>query len=473
MKLIQLQAFGDLLRRYGAIFRAAWSTRKQLDGEPKLAYERAFLPANLELVETPVHPAPRWTMRVLVALAALVLLLAFFGRLDIVAVAEGKLIPDERVKIIQPALTGVVRSILVEDGQRVQAGQLLMQLDATQAAADSDTARTARIDAALAAARARALLDAQSSGHAPTVPPVAGASPAQQAEAQHFAEGLYREYEDKLNASEAELRKRQAELETTRVEIGKLAATAPLARQQADEYQALATEKYVARADYLTKEQAALDQEHDLAARASSSHELMAAVEEQRADIASTMSAFRSRQLDALDKATQQYRQSRNDETKAATRQQLLSLTAPVAGTVQQLTVHTLGGVATAAQAVMEIVPDNTLEVEANIENKDVGFVRTGQTALVKIKAFPYTTFGYLKGTVVAVSNDAVQDRKHGLMFVTRVRLPTNRIRANGTWVNLTPGMEVTAEIQTGKRSVARYFLDPVVQSGEESLRER
>src|ERR1700761_4017095 len=145
MSVIRLQAFGDLLRSYGAVFRAAWSMRAQLDGEPKLSHEREFLPANLELVETPVHPAPRWTMRILVALAAVAILLAVFGRLDIVAVAEGKLIPDERVKIIQPAITGVVRSILVEDGQRVEAGQLLMQLDATQAAADSDNARTARI----------------------------------------------------------------------------------------------------------------------------------------------------------------------------------------------------------------------------------------------------------------------------------------------------------------------------------------
>jgi hemolysin D len=473
MRFIQLHAFGDLLRRYGAVFRAAWSMRAQLDGEPKLAYERAFLPANLELVETPVHPAPRWTMRIIVALAALALLLAFFGKLDIVAVAEGKLIPDERVKTIQPAITGVVRSILVEDGQRVHAGQLLMQLDATQAAADSDNARTSRIEAALAAARSRALLDAQRAAHAPVVPPVDGASAAQQADAQHFADGLYREYQDKLTASEAELRKREAELQTTRVEIGKLSATAPLARQQADEYRSLATDKYVAQTDYLTKEQSALEQEHDLAARESSSHELMAAAEEQRADIASTMSEFRSKQLDALDKATQLYEQSRNDETKANTRQKLLSLTAPVAGTVQQLTIHTLGGVATAAQAVMEIVPDDTLEVEASIENRDIGFVRPGQTALVKVEAFPYTTFGYLTGTVVSVSNDAIQDRKHGLMFVTRVHLPTSRIRANGAWVRLTPGMQVTAEIHTGKRSVAHYFLDPVIQSGEESLRER
>ncbi|KLU27806.1 hemolysin D [Caballeronia mineralivorans PML1(12)] len=473
MNFIRAQALGDLLRRYSAVFRAAWSIRDRLDTQPRLSHERAFLPANLELVETPVHPAPRWTMRIIVVLAFVILVIAVFGQLDIVAVAKGKLLPDERVKVIQPAITGVVRSILVQDGQRVRTGQLLMELDPTQAAADSDKARSSRIDAALAAERSRTLLDAQSSGRPPLMAAITGVSIAQQQEAQHFADGLYREYQDKLTSSQAELLKREAELETTRQEIARLAATAPLARQQANQYRTLTADKYVAQTDYLDKEQAALEKEHELAAQQSHAHELLAGISEQRADIASTTSQFRSTQLDSLDKATQQLEQSRNDETKADTRQKLMSLTTPVAGTVQQLAIHTVGGVATAAQSLMEIVPDDAVEVEANIENKDVGFVKAGQVATVKIEAFPYTRYGYLTGKVVSVSNDAVQDKKLGLTFVAHIRLPTNRILANGQWINLTPGMAVTTEIKTGKRSVAQYFFDPVVQTGQESMRER
>ena len=148
-------------------------------------------------------------------------------------------------------------------------------------------------------------------------------------------------------------------------------------------------------------------------------------------------------------------------------------MTAPVAGTVQQLRVHTLGGVATAAAPLMEIVPDDTLEVEANIENKDIGFVKEGQPVVVKIEAFPYTRYGYLAGTIETVSNNAVQDRRRGLTFPARVRLAANGMRINDTWVNLTAGMAVTAEIKTGKRTVAHYFLDPILQTGQESLRER
>jgi hemolysin D len=473
MNFIRAKALGDLLQRYAAIFSAAWSIRHQLDTQPRQSHELAFLPANLELVETPVHPAPRWTMRIIVALALVIIVTTVFGQLDIVAVAKGKLLPDERVKVIQPAITGVVRRILVRDGQRVTAGQLLVELDPTQAAADSGKARSARIDAALAAGRARALLSAQSTARPPEMAAVGGATLTQQQEAQHFADGLYREYQDKLNSSQDELLKREAELDTTRQEIAKLAATAPIARQQANQFRALAADKYVAQTDYLDKERTALEQEHELAAQQSHAHELLEGIAEQQADIASTTSQFRSKQLDDLDKATQQLEQSRNDETKADTRQKLMSLAAPVNGTVQQLQIHTVGGVATAAQSLMEIVPDDAIEVEANIENKDIGFVKVGQPATVKIEAFPYTRYGYLTGKVISVSNDAVQDKKLGLTFVAHIRLPTNRILANGTWINLTPGMEVTAEIKTGKRSVARYFLDPVVRTAQESMHER
>jgi hemolysin D len=165
--------------------------------------------------------------------------------------------------------------------------------------------------------------------------------------------------------------------------------------------------------------------------------------------------------------------QYQQEETKATQRQHRMQLRAPVSGTVQQLAVHTVGGVATQAQALMEIVPDDTLEVEASIDNKDIGFVNPGQDAVVKIETFPYTHYGYLDGKVAKVSNDATQDKKLGLVFPARIKLPTNRILVEHKWVTLSPGMAVTVEIKTGKRRVAEYFLSPLVEAGQESLRER
>jgi multidrug efflux pump subunit AcrA (membrane-fusion protein) len=226
---------------------------------------------------------------------------------------------------------------------RVAAGQLLMKLDTTQAVADTDKARSSRLDAELAAARATALLAAQRGAKAPVVAKVDDAPDARMKGAQRQAEGAWYEYRDQIDGEKARLARRQAELDSTRAEIARLAATAPLARQQADAYRALVADRYVARNDYLDKEQSALDKDSELNARRSHANALVAAIAEQRAQVEAMASKFRRAQLDELEKATQQATQSTNDETKAQTREALMSLTAPVAGTVQQLSVHTLG----------------------------------------------------------------------------------------------------------------------------------
>src|ERR1700756_2346528 len=173
----RIRAAFDLVRHYGHAFSAAWNSRGALSTPHRLDHELAFLPATLELVERPVHPAPRWTMLIVSVLAVFTLLVTVLGRLDIVISSHGKLVPAVRVKVVQPAVTGVVQRILVQDGQRVRAGDLLMQLDSTQASADADKTRASRLAASLGQARAAALLAAQRLGKAPTLGPVVGASP--------------------------------------------------------------------------------------------------------------------------------------------------------------------------------------------------------------------------------------------------------------------------------------------------------
>ena len=151
-----------------------------------------------------------------------------------------------------------------------------------------------------------------------------------------------------------------------------------------------------------------------------------------------------------------------------------MTLTAPVTGTVQQLAIHTVGGVVTEAQALMAIVPDDeTIEVEVMVENKDIGFVKPGQVAVVKLETFPYTRYGYLEGVVDHVSYDAVQDEQRGLIFPARVRLNKTHFMIDDTRVNLTSGMSVTAEIKIGKRRVIDYFLSPLREYKDEGLREK
>ena len=151
-----------------------------------------------------------------------------------------------------------------------------------------------------------------------------------------------------------------------------------------------------------------------------------------------------------------------------------MQLRAPVAGTVQQLAVHTVGGVVTPAQPLLAVVPsEDGLEIEATVLNKDIGFVRPGQRATVKIDSFPYTRYGYLEASVESVSHDAAQDEKAGLVFPARVKLASAVLQVDGTAVQLSPGMSLNVEIKTGRRRLIDYLLSPLQSHAQESLRER
>jgi hemolysin D len=466
-------AFRDLLQRYAQVFRSVWKIRHELASPQRQRQELEFLPAHLELAETPVHPAPKWAARLILLFAAIALLWATFGQVNIVTTAQGKLVPRGQVKIVQSMDTGIVRAILVHDGQRVHAGQPLIELDTTQAGADVDKAQTTLHDAELTAARVRALLSAQSHQRLPRVAVVAGADPVVQAEQQHLADAQYAEFQEKLASQRAELLHRQDQLLAARETVDHLEKTAPLAAQVAQSYSELVKNNYVARKNYLQKEQDSINLAGELAAQRSQAQALQAAITQQRRTIASTVAQFRHQQLAQLAKAQQQILQSGQDLTKADQRKSRLVLRAPVDGTVQQLSVYTVGGVVSQAKPLMKVVPDNTLEVEAQVKNKNIGFVHVGQIAAVKLQTFPFTRYGYLHGVVRLVSNDAKVSKSQGLLFPVRIRLKTNRMWVDGHWVRLLPGMAVTADIKTGRRSVAQYFLSPLLQTSEDSLHER
>lgn len=467
-------ALADLCRRYARIFRHAWSRRKEMDSPDLHLHEAQFLPAALALRDTPVHPAPRTALWLIMTFALIALLWAVFGRVDVVATAAGKIIPNDRTKVIQPVETAVVKTIHVRDGQQVQPGQVLIELDATTTAADSERLRSESLTARLEAGRAQALLIALANGAAPQLKPLAGADAARMLAEQSLAAGEYQEYQARRLQLEAEISRRRAELQATLDQVAKLEQTAPIARQRAQDYQRLVKENFISRHGYLEREQARIEQEQDLAASRSKVTEIRAALIEAQRQQNTLAAEIRSQLLDQLNLATQKAASLEQELVKAEQRNRLMTLTAPVAGTVQQLAVTTVGGVVTPAQPLMVIVPrENVLEVEAMLPNKDIGFVNAGQDAEIKIETFPYTRYGTLHGTITQVSSDAIQDEKRGLIYSTRVKLARDTLRVENKTVRLTPGMAVTVEIKTGTRRVIEYFLSPLMQATSESIRER
>lgn len=475
----------DLLSHYRAVFAAAWAHRHELAGPQRLADEAAFMPAALSLQETPVHPAPRRLAWTTVALFGLLLTWSFVGQVDIVAVAPGRIIVSERTKVVQPLERSVVQRILVKDGDHVEAEQALVELDPTGASADKTSIEEALKSAQADLFVARAILQNLSPRNAAALPKVAAPmlikaivpaawTEADVSDAQIQLDAQWADINARLAKSAADILHRQAEATTMREVIAKLEATLPLAHQRERDFGALAAQGDISRHASQDRVRDRIEMERDLATQRARLQEAQAALRESEytraAYLAETLRALRQREAEAVLKSNQ----AAQEQAKAARREGLTTLKAPVAGTVQQLAVHTEGGVVTEAQPLLVLVPDQAhVSAEVMLENKDVGFVRTGQPAEVKLETFLYTRYGTLPATVQSVTADAVNDEKKGAIFPVVLSLARSSIDVDGQPIRLSPGMNLTAEIKTGRRRVIDYLLSPIQRATQESLRER
>ncbi|MDW5508631.1 HlyD family type I secretion periplasmic adaptor subunit [Serratia proteamaculans] len=447
-----------------------------MDVPPRLAHELQFLPSALELQETPVHPAPRVFIWSIMGFAVLALLWACLGHIEIVAVAPGKIVPNGKTKLIQPSETAVIRAIHVNDGQAVKAGQLLVELDPTAAGADVSRIQSELLAARIDSARAAAMLDAINQQQVPAslAGVIAKANPEQVLSAERWLQGQYQEYHSSLALAATEIHQRSAEIQSAQSQVANLQQALPIAMRLARDYQRLLKKHYVSQHEYLEKEQVRLDLQRQLRVQQASVLQYTAALDEARRRQESVVAQNRRAMLDLQQEANQKVEVRLQELSKADYQKKLTRLKAPVSGTVQQLAIHTLGGVVTPAQSLMVIVPaDQPVEVEAMLENKDVGFVHVGQAVTVKVETFTFTRYGTIEGEIINVSNDAIEDQKLGLIYSSRIRLKSDHVQVNGRRVALSPGMRVTAEIKTDQRRVIDYFLSPLTRSLNESLRER
>src|SRR6476661_322013 len=442
--------------------------------------ELAFLPAALEIVETPPSPVGRAIGATIILLFCVALIWASAGTIDIVASATGKIVPSGRTKVIQPFETGVVRSIRVQDGQAVKAGDVLIELDPTANAADRDHLYNDRLAEQLNIARLRAALAGDENSAASFAPPAEADSALVSAQRQLLLNQVA-EHRAKIAALARQQAQKEAEQGTIAATIHKLETTIPVIQQRVDIRKTLMDKELGSKLTYFETLQLLVEQQEDLAVQKSHLQEAEAAA-----------AAIR----ETRGQAEAEYRHTLSDElAKAEQKTRLQLLTAPVDGVVQQLAIHTVGGVVTPAQSLLMIVPsDSKLEIEAMVSNRDVGFVHAGQEAEIKIDTFNFTRYGLLHGQVLTVSQDAViRDRKQDrsddrglgaqndtsepkgqeLNYTARISLGRTRMQIEDRMVNLSPGMAATVEIKTGSRTILSYLLSPLLRYRQETLRER
>lgn len=456
--------------------------------------ELAFLPAALEIVETPPSPIGRTVVWTIVVIFVAALAWASIGTVDIVAVALGKIIPSGRTKTIQPFETGVVRAIAVRDGQSVKAGDVLIELDPTITGAELGRLKSDLLAAQLDLARLGAALS-KGDAEADFKPPVEAPAPVA-AMHQRLLVSQIAEQKAKLSAVDGQVAQKEAELATIKASIAKLQAMIQPLEERVEIRKHLSSKELGSRLAYLQELQELTAQRQEVLVQQSRLVEAEAAIASLAQTRSRTVAEYERGLLDDLAKAQQKAAGFVQDIIKAEQRTSLQKLTAPVDGVVQQLAVNTIGGVVTPAQILMIIVPaDSQLEIEAMISNRDIGFVEAGQEVAIKVDAFNFTRYGLLQGRVLSVSHDAISrdkpqeksgaDKQQGadaatsepkgqeLVYAVRVSLDRTRIQVENKTVSLSPGMAVTVEIKTGSRSIMSYLLSPLVRYRHDSLRER
>ncbi len=476
----------ELLVHYRTVLRAAWQHRHELAGPSRLADEAAFLPAALSLQETPVHPAPRRLAWALMALFLISLAWAILGQVDIVAVAPGRIVVSERTKVIQPLEVSVVQRILVKDGDHVEAGQTLVELDPTSASADktsvqeqlksaqSEVLRTQTLQQMLLKQELSSLDTYAKEAYFNVKAPPPGWSPSDSSATHAQLSAEWSDIRAKLARSGAEIARRQAEIATVREMVAKLEATVPHARQREADFQQLAAQGFVSSHANQDRSRERIELERDLATQRARLLEAQATLRESENTRASYLAETRHALREREAQGELKRQQSTQEQAKAEQREKLTTLKAPVAGTVQQLATHTEGGVVTEAQPLMVIVPDDAqMRAEVTLDNKDIGFVNPSQIAAIKLETFPFTRYGTIPATVKTVTADAVNDEKRGAIFPVTLELGQHTINVDGKDIRLSPGMNLTAEIKTGKRRIIEYLLSPVQRAAGESLRER
>lgn len=467
--------------------------------------DQEFLPAALEILERPPSPIGVALMAAIGLLVVAALAWSYFGHIDIIAVAQGKIQPAGRVKLIQPLETGKVARMLVENGQHVSAGEVLVELDSADAGADESAALASMVSYRAEALRRRAAIAVAESGALKTPPAIDWA----RADAAGAVPDYARRREERVLSGDlgqlaANVGQLRAQQEQKRAERDSLAATIAaeerliaVLQQRVTMRESLVVKEAGTRSSVIDAKELYETQQTTLATQKGQLASAIAAIEVAEKDIARALGQFIAENAQKLADAERQADDYQQRLAKARAKMHNMTLTSPISGVVQASSVTTIGQVVQTSEELMRVVPDGgAVEIEAYLANKDIGFVKVGQDAVVKVESFPFTRYGGIAAKVVRVATDAIPEpdaaiaegnparstkstgfagaqRTQNLVFPIVVRMDRSEIAVDGAMVPLSPGMAVSVEVQTGSRRILEYVFSPLVVVGSEAMRER
>ena len=433
-----------------------------------------FLPSALAIQETPPHPAPRILLWGLMIFIFVVFLWAVIGKTEIVAIADGAIISSDKSQTIQVFEHATVRKVYVRDGSDIHKGDVLLELDHTRPKADLDSITKEIIFSKAKMLRNHAFLEALQNKHAPVLAKTSEIPLDIFQKTQQELTSDYNNIQSKLKENTAKIHIINQEITSYHNTVSEKKKLLNIKTERLNNYHELSKHDFMPKNRYL-------EIQEDVLTLKASIHNLSDLIAEKNAHIANLQSEANVIIENAKNITTKESQEANQkitileeDSKKAQNILDTTKIIAPVSGTVQQLSVNTVGGVLTPAQPVMVIVPNDVpLEAEIVFLNKDIGFIKVGQNVHIKIESFPYTKYGMIEGIVSVISGDAIQDEKLGLIYKGRVKLEKSAIRVGNKDIRLVPGMRVTAEIKTDEKRLIDYFLSPLMTNTTEAFRER
>ena len=435
--------------------------------------ETEFLPALLEVTETPPSPVGRLVLWTLVCLLLAALLWAVFGKIDEVAVAYGKIIPVGQVKLVQSEDKGIVKRIYVKEGEHVKKGQVLIELDPTVTGADLDRLKKQAAYYRLDIER----LMAEMNGTPFT--PVMNEDLTEKdiMTEQQLYQSRVSEFNAQRSAAEMKVSQNEAAVQSAIAQKEKNQKLLVISRDKEARLKRLVDQESVAQFDYLNEKSNRVNYEMNVQTLDEEIDKAKAELAESQRQLANITASYKKDVMTSMAEARKNLYDYEEELKKAAEKKRFAKLTAPCDGRVNQLAVHTVGGIVTEAQGLMLVVPDNvSLEVEAWVDNKDIGFVKLGQRAELKIETFNFQKFGVVEAVVSEISPDAIDNNKDpetDKKYRVALKLTKESMQVNSSEVLLSPGMAVTAEIKIKQKRIIDFFLDPFRRYKSEALRER
>ena len=453
------------------MFKKFW--HRFIEGD-KEGTETEFLPSILEVTETPPSPVGRLVLWTIVALIVAGFIWAFVGEVDEVAVANGRVVPVGNVKIVQSQNKGAIKELMVREGEYVEEGQTLLVLDTTKTQADVDQLKKQVAYYSMTVDRLQAEMNDQ-----PFLPPDNKEGNLDQKDISAQL-ALYRSRRTKLMADQqknaAAIAQEEAAIESAQAQQQKYVSLYEVAMEKEQRLEGLFQENAVSYFQLLEARATRVEYQKSAEAMDQEIQKEQAKLAEARDMQATTDSAYRQDTMTQLVEAKRQLNAYQEELTKANETNVQSEITAPVSGRVNQLAVHTVGGVVSEGQALMMIVPDDaTLEIEAYADNKDIGFIQVGQEAEVKVETFNFQKFGMVEAKVAEISPDVVVDdqNKNSREQKTGTYRLKLSIEDDTSGIGLTPGMNVAAEIKIKKKRIVDFFLDPFRKYKDEAFRER